>query len=857
MKGVHRGTGFARYCNAFFRAGASFAVLALAALPATAGPNALLLWDDDEDAVTTHPPVAAELNTNTQALITALEAAGVNVTLSDHTQALYDGESPAPEPFDTVIHLNGNTTSTIDHLATSTVAELVNYVQLNGGAIITSENTEAQIEIPSVGLSALMEELMVLDRQPGAPPAFGTITLSTAPGQEAHPLLTGLTPPFSFTGGRMVSALRSYATDPATVILTDEAGLDAAAVRDLGAGRVISFHHAGNFHAVGLLSPTLSNPEVQQLYINAVLWGDQKFPTPVSITKEKTGSADASGAPFLVQFSEGVDGFDQSDLQIVPAGGIGFNPTPIIEALSDRLFRVTIVGLAGTGTLGLNLLDNDSITDQSFAAHPLGGAGIGNGALTGPVYTADAIFPNIDTFTPDPLIVPLGDRSTFTITFSEAMDHAFPPVIDVLTRDGGIIHASSATPPPSNRVTNGLLALYSFDEGSGDTVLDRSGVGTPIDLTIAAEANTSWQDGALSIDSPTILLSASTATKIIDACKTSGEVTIEAWVRPENNTQAGPARIVSISGGLNARDVTLEQDATAYEGRVRTTTTGTNGLPEITASNTVNAAAIQHLVYTRDAAGNTKLYVDDINVASGTTTGTLSGWSNFRLAIGNELSQNRAWLGELHLVAIYERALTPTEIDQNFDEGPAPIRVGDGQWLSPDTYEVSMDRVSEEADQGSATVRIAGAQDLAGNLLATDTTNTIGIISGSLEVEKGPSPSYLREAGTPFEFFVQISGAIGGLDYQWYKEDAAKVFQPIGTNAPALAFASLDLTDGGVYYCVITDTQSQTQTAPSRLEVVAELPLGHAALLGTIAVLLTFATATLRRHRAPNESPNP
>jgi hypothetical protein len=38
--------------------------------------------------------------------------------------------------------------------------------------------------------------------------------------------------------------------------------------------------------------------------------------------------------------------------------------------------------------------------------------------------------------------------------------------------------------------------------------------------------------------------------------------------------------------------------------------------------------------------------------------------------LGNEGTLNRPWLGEFYLVAIYDQALTVTEVNQNFLVGP-------------------------------------------------------------------------------------------------------------------------------------------------------------------------------------------
>jgi hypothetical protein len=40
------------------------------------------------------------------------------------------------------------------------------------------------------------------------------------------------------------------------------------------------------------------------------------------------------------------------------------------------------------------------------------------------------------------------------------------------------------------------------------------------------------------------------------------------------------------------------------------------------------------------------------------------------MALANELTEDRAWLGEFYLLAIYDRALSNVEVDQNFVSGP-------------------------------------------------------------------------------------------------------------------------------------------------------------------------------------------
>ena len=81
------------------------------------------------------------------------------------------------------------------------------------------------------------------------------------------------------------------------------------------------------------------------------------------------------------------------------------------------------------------------------------------------------------------------------------------------------------------------------------------------------------------------------------------------------------------------------------------------------------------MVYTRDATGNARLFVNAQEVVSGTIPGELSNWDgSYRLAFGNELTGDRPWIGTFDLVAIYGDALSHEEVGQNFRAGPGPAR---------------------------------------------------------------------------------------------------------------------------------------------------------------------------------------
>lgn len=225
-------------------------------------------------------------------------------------------------------------------------------------------------------------------------------------------------------------------------------------------------------------------------------------------------------------------------------------------------------------------------------------------------------------------------------------------------------------PPPAGRAYEGLLALYTFEENSDQVVWDVSGSGTPLNLWIPDLTKVSRVPGALSVNSSTLVSSLAPAFKLTDGLKATNEITIEAWVKPVNTSQDGPARIATLSQNTALRNFTLAQDASKYTGRLRTTTTGTNGVPPAVFSPSgVASTTLQHIVYTRTPS-TAKLYVDGSEVASETISGNFSNWdSSYLFGLANEFTMNRTWLGELHLIAIYNRDLSATEVTQNFSAG--------------------------------------------------------------------------------------------------------------------------------------------------------------------------------------------
>jgi hypothetical protein len=166
--------------------------------------------------------------------------------------------------------------------------------------------------------------------------------------------------------------------------------------------------------------------------------------------------------------------------------------------------------------------------------------------------------------------------------------------------------------PAETGLPEGLVSLYTFNEGEGHIVYDRSGVEPALDLSFQPNGRVLWLESSNGVEivRPAVLRSREPARKVAAASKATGELSIETWVTPRIGSQRGPARIVSFSRDSHARNFTLGQQGSEIEFRLRTPVTGRNGsLLTLTAPDGVAAREIVHLVATyRD--GVARLYVD-------------------------------------------------------------------------------------------------------------------------------------------------------------------------------------------------------------------------------------------------------
>ncbi len=222
------------------------------------------------------------------------------------------------------------------------------------------------------------------------------------------------------------------------------------------------------------------------------------------------------------------------------------------------------------------------------------------------------------------------------------------------------------------RQDGSAIALYEFKTMTGTTAFDTSGVAPAMDLTFAGDVSWVGGWGLRFGDGARAQASTSSSTKLFDLINSTGEYSIEAWALPANVTQE-EARIVSYSGSTTAANFMLGQTLYNYDFLARSTATDAAGNPALSTpdADEVLQAALQHVVATFDPVEGRQLYVNGerIDIVDD-APGAIADWDDtFAFVLGNEVSGDRQWLGVLRLVAVHNRALTATQVLQNFEAG--------------------------------------------------------------------------------------------------------------------------------------------------------------------------------------------
>jgi hypothetical protein len=241
------------------------ALLLVLASPAFAAPRVLLLWDT-KSAQTTE-------------LTKALEGSGLEVRLSDTDSAHFNGENPTLAKFDVVIHMNGTTWMT--EMPPSGQRALVRFVQ-DGGGYIHHEWNAYQL---SVGQNESLRQLILFDRSSGQGPR--DIVISKVVDGKPHPVIWEVPNSFTLKGGAgNIGKAHVFTESPSMVLARDDQGNDAIVVREYQLGRIVGFHHGGNW-GVGA-GNSLDSKDARRLFVDSVRWAYGCDPSFREGRREKT-----------------------------------------------------------------------------------------------------------------------------------------------------------------------------------------------------------------------------------------------------------------------------------------------------------------------------------------------------------------------------------------------------------------------------------------------------------------------------------------------------------------------------------------------------------------------------------------
>ena len=159
-------------------------------------------------------------------------------------------------------------------------------------------------------------------------------------------------------------------------------------------------------------------------------------------------------------------------------------------------------------------------------------------------------------------------------------------------------------------------------------------------------------DGTIRFPEPG-LLRARSAPEWLDSAIDDDALTIHLRVRSLAASQSSTARIFTVSAGTDLRNITIGQDRTSLVVRLRTPATSKNGMPPYRVSKVFKNSTwrdIEVAVRPRAIA----ITIDGRQVLDEPLPEhALAAWDrNFHVALGNELTGDRPWLGEIRQASV-------------------------------------------------------------------------------------------------------------------------------------------------------------------------------------------------------------
>lgn len=226
--------------------------------------------------------------------------------------------------------------------------------------------------------------------------------------------------------------------------------------------------------------------------------------------------------------------------------------------------------------------------------------------------------------------------------------------------------------------------LFGFGEGSGNRAFDISHSSTPSILQVKEYPGSGrnriipapeWISGGLKLNQTFYLETASNPSNLISAIRASNAMTVELWIKGQNQYQDGPAQILALRRDWNKNVFTLSQGGRGSNNQYLQTNLDLDRPNSHSDDKLVTPSGslpldLAHVVFTHGTDGWDKIYINGELVAESINTGDFSDWSNsLQLVIGSDRKGDPymdKWEGEIHQLAIYDRALSAKEVFRNY-----------------------------------------------------------------------------------------------------------------------------------------------------------------------------------------------
>ena len=303
-------------------------------------------------------------------------------------------------------------------------------------------------------------------------------------------------------------------------------------------------------------------------------------------------------------------------------------------------------------------------------------------------------------------------------------------------------NVAGATTPAT---TPGLVAAYSFSEGTGTTVADASGNGNTGTI-----ANATWTTSG-KYGNGLVFNGTSARVTIPDSTSlhlTTG-MTLEAWVNPSTVTSAWRDVIYKGNDNYFLEGTSDPNTVPAGGGTLGSTAVETYGTVALAA----NTSA--HLAETYDGA-TLRLYVNGTQVSSLAHTGNIATSTN-PLQIGGDSIYGQYFKGTIDEVRVYNAALTASQVQLDMNSS-----------IVPDTQPPTTPTNLAASVTGSRV-----------NLSWTPSTDNVGV-TGYLIERQNPGTSSFTQIGTSTgASFSDIGLAPGTYSYRVRAADAAGNFSAL------------------------------------------------------------------------------